>query len=209
MEYFSQLGADKWIAEKIFPGVTTGFFVDAGADDGMTLSNTLALAKLGWKGILVEPAHAFDALKKNRPESICLNEVLMSRSGMSAPFINKGMGSNIHGFGVLSGPIIERKAKSLGELLFENKAPNFIEYLSLDTEGSEYEILREFPFETYRFGAMTIEHNEYNGPVYRTNRLAMQRLLVGHGYVLVATVNQDDWYVSLDHYVKGFPKAEY
>ena len=43
-----------------------GTFIDIGANDGLTLSNTRALAELGWRGVFVEPSpKSFEMLKKN------------------------------------------------------------------------------------------------------------------------------------------------
>lgn len=48
---------------KYFEG-KTGAFIDIGANDGITFSNTRALAERGWKGVLVEPSpKAFEILK--------------------------------------------------------------------------------------------------------------------------------------------------
>ncbi|MGA7325327.1 MAG: FkbM family methyltransferase [Rhodomicrobium sp.] len=54
--YFSQYGQDKWIAEVLFPGKRNGVFVDIGAHDGVSFSNSYFLENnLGWTGIAVEP----------------------------------------------------------------------------------------------------------------------------------------------------------
>lgn len=62
---------------------------------------------------------------------------------------------------------IEVKTSLLHEILDANNAPNFIEYLNLDIEGVELEVLKSFPFEKYTFGCISIEH-AYDEP-RRTN----------------------------------------
>jgi len=53
--YYGQCGQDKLIIETLFPGKTNGVFVDIGANDGVTFSNTYLLEKLGWSGLVIEP----------------------------------------------------------------------------------------------------------------------------------------------------------
>jgi len=53
-KYYSQLGQDKWVLEKL-DYKENGFFIEIGAYDGITLSNTYSLEKdFGWDGICVE-----------------------------------------------------------------------------------------------------------------------------------------------------------
>jgi hypothetical protein len=55
LEFPAQIGQDRWVAEKVFPGVTNGYFLDVGSADGFINSNTWALERRGWKGICVDP----------------------------------------------------------------------------------------------------------------------------------------------------------
>jgi hypothetical protein len=86
----------------------------------------------------------------------------------------------------------EVETVSLCDLLSEHQSPSYIDYLSIDTEGSECEILRTFDFDRYSFGLITVEHN------FTANRLELNHVLTRAGYhrVLVEVSCQDDWYVS-------------
>ena len=53
--YPSEIGQDKWVIVKMFPGVTNGFFLDVGSGHGTIGSNTRALEDLGWTGICIDP----------------------------------------------------------------------------------------------------------------------------------------------------------
>ena len=78
-ETYSQNGQDRYVADTFFRGMRNGFFVEAGAGDGLWISNTLLLERrYGWRGILVEPTRAFEDLVKNRPDAICDNSCLAS-----------------------------------------------------------------------------------------------------------------------------------
>src|SRR6186997_1095119 len=52
--YPSEIGQDKWVIFRMFPGVTNGFFLDVGSGHGTIGSNTKALEELGWTGICVD-----------------------------------------------------------------------------------------------------------------------------------------------------------
>jgi len=82
---------------------------------------------------------------------------------------------------------------SLLDMLDKYQAPRLIDFLSIDTEGSEYEILRDFDFSRYHFRVITCEHN------YTPMREKIYELLTRNGYTRVFTEISfnDDWYISL------------
>ncbi len=81
---------------------------------------------------------------------------------------------------------------SLNDLLRKHSAPRHIDYLSIDTEGSEYEILNAFDFSKYNIQIITVEHN--NTP----QREMIFKLLSGHGYErkYESISYFDDWYTK-------------
>ena len=88
--------------------------------------------------------------------------------------------------------IYEVETITMHQLLSEHDAPQEIDYLSIDTEGSEFGILETFDFERYRPLVMTIEHN------YRPDRENMVTLMSAQGYVRAPTQISayDDWFVN-------------
>jgi hypothetical protein len=82
VSYPSQLGQDKWVSEAVFPGVTTGFFLDVGSADGVFLSNTVALERKGWTGICIDP---FPTHMEGRTCKM-LKEVVSSETGQHVTF---------------------------------------------------------------------------------------------------------------------------
>jgi hypothetical protein len=78
---------------------------------------------------------------------------------------------------------------SVRDLLTEYAVPRHIQYLSLDTEGSELEILQAFPFDEVTVDAITVEHN-FEEP----KRTQIRDLLVSRGFVLETVMKWDDWY---------------
>lgn len=191
--YYSQSGQDKWIAESVFPGVNDGFFLDIGCGDGYTYSNSRALEELGWQGIAVDPFPTNWA----RRSCVLARNVLSAKGDQVVPFRVAGMLGGIDEQirlwrkQVDAHPVVHLTTTTVESLLKEHRAPRFLHYVSIDTEGSEYEILTAFPFNEYRVGAFTIEHN-----FEATKRQSICRLLEHHGYRRVASVQMDDWYLE-------------
>jgi glycosyltransferase involved in cell wall biosynthesis len=85
---------------------------------------------------------------------------------------------------------IKVKTQLLHEILDANNAPNFIEYLNIDIEGVELEVLKTFPFEKYKFGCISLEHN-YDEP----KRTHIKDLLKSKGYTYIKQEKADDWFM--------------
>jgi FkbM family methyltransferase len=195
----SQLGQDL-LALSVFGPNHKGYFVEFGATDGLENSNSFLLeSSFGWDGILCEPGRNWhDALKRNRT-SVVDTRCVFSKSGLEVEFLEVEVGglSTISGFGVSDGHDRRNNRSylvetvSLEDLLVQNRAPNHIDFLSIDTEGSEYEILRDFDFRKFTFGLICVEHN------YTDNRLNVFRLLREKGYKRIYPEISafDDWFV--------------
>jgi FkbM family methyltransferase len=174
------------------------YFIDIGAYDGESLSNTLLLEEdYNWKGICVEPLpDTFNKLKKKR-NCICINTALYSESNIELDFINAEMLSGVtknidcHTHVLNSkNDTIKIKTTTINELLDKNNLPFFIHYMSLDTEGSEYEILKVLNFDKYIFGYINVEHN-YIEP----RRTQIKNLLLSNGYIYRGENKFDDDYI--------------
>jgi FkbM family methyltransferase len=180
-----------------------GFFVEFGAGDGTNVSNTLLLEKqLEWTGILAEPAHCWhESLTRNRT-AIVERQCVWSRSGETLDFLETGW-AELSTIAELRDRDFNREQRqggvtypvttiSLNDLLALHKAPPIIDYLSIDTEGSEYPILEAFNFERYRVNILTVEHN-----FCEPERGNILGLLTRKGYVRILDFLSrfDDWYV--------------
>ena len=198
----SQLGQDI-LALSITGLKKPGFFVEFGAADGQALSNSHILEKhFGWSGILCEPSKSWHpALEKNRKCKID-TRCVYSASGEKISFSENYLGElsaiteysepNSHGLLKRTTSSYEVETISLQDLLVTHGAPKFIEFLSIDTEGSEFEILKNFDFQSFRFGAICVEHN------FADTREKINSLLLANGYQQVhADLSDfDDWYVQ-------------
>jgi FkbM family methyltransferase len=189
--YPSEIGQDKWVIGKMFPGVTNGFFLDVGSGHGTIGSNTKALEDLGWTGICVDPFPTHMEGRTCRVEKV----VVSSRSGQVVKFhTHSGLGGIADTLGKWKAeaersPAVELTTVTLAEVLAGANAPSFIHFLSLDIEGAELDALKGVPFDKYRFGAMAIEHNEEE-----PKRTDLLKFLDERGYQRVHTYRQDDFF---------------
>jgi len=186
-----------------------GYFVEFGACDGVELSNTLTLEKaFNWTGILSEPCVFWiDNLKNNRNcfideravwiednKSLLFNQVEHIQTLSNIDILNPNDWAN---------PIrnetrnikYEVKSVTLETMLEEHNAPKIIDYMSIDTEGSEYDIIKNFNFSKYNIKIITIEHNSTD------KRNMIYEVLINNGYKRVLEndhdhTNQDDWYIK-------------
>lgn len=180
-----------------------GFFVEFGATNGLDLSNSHLMEKeFEWNGILAEPATCWHKeLKNNRTcniETDCVwkdsKSVLTFNQVDEAELstINSFSDTDSHSEARKNGRTYEVKTISLNDLLKKYNAPKIIDYLSIDTEGSEYMILSHFDFSRYSFKVITCEHN------YTPMREKLFSLLTQQGYQRVFEELSlfDDWYVK-------------
>lgn len=196
---YAQLGQDERAAV-VFAGKRGGYFVEVGAHDGVALSNTLALEReLGWRGACVEPIpSAFEACVRNRPGAVCSGRPLLDRSGVEVEFSLWTLKSGITDFinrheEAKGGEKLTLVTETLTEVLDRSGAPEDIDYLSLDTEGSELAILRGVDWGRYRFKLIHVEHN-YVEP----NRTQIRDFLAERGYDRTDSVRFDDEYTRRD-----------
>jgi FkbM family methyltransferase len=199
----SQLKQDLFVLSEL-DFKRNGFFVEFGATNGIDLSNTYLLeTEFGWNGILAEPAKCWHKeLKENRRcyiETNCVwhdstsiltfNEVEAAELSTISSYSN----CDRHQKTRRSGHSYNVNTISLTDLLKKYNAPKEIDYLSIDTEGSEYEILNNFDFSDYQFKVITCEHN------FTPNRKKIEELLTHNGYSRKYTsLSQfDDWYIKI------------
>ena len=206
----SQLAQDLFVLAEL-SAKKHGFFVDFGATDGITLSNTWLLEKsFDWQGIACEPARCWQERLAASRKCIVDTRCVWKASGEMLPFFEAShtIGaelSSIKGKGYAEGVLPGRPGESAGieylveavsltDLLDQYRAPQLIDFLSIDTEGSEYDILSVHNFNKYKFRIIAVEHN------FKPSRLKMCSLLTSHGYIRKYEYSSawDDWYV-LDH----------
>jgi hypothetical protein len=178
-----------------------GYFIEFGAGDGMTDSNTFSLEKnFNWNGIVAEPIlHKYKTILKHRRCHIEMSAVY-KYSNLRLKFSFNTNSSNFSGitkyivddFNRNSGVKKMVKTISLMDLIKKYNAPKIIDYLSIDTEGSELSILSSFDFSKYHFKIITCEHN------FTENRKKIIKLLNDNGYkrIYKDLSNYEDWFIN-------------
>lgn len=201
MEFFkSQLGQDKYLSES-FLNYKKGYFVEIGAHDGVYLSNTHFFEKhMEWNGICVEPSKKSSSLIKNRKNSIVINncvspqefnnQIVRFRENVSME-LSETMFQDLyeepHYAKELEhedGQYWDRlnKCISLNSLLDQNSAPSKIDYISIDTQGSEWLIIKDFPLDKWNVKAFSIANDVYQGGQKEENRNKTKFYLQQNGY---------------------------
>ena len=185
-------------------------FLEFGATNGVDLSNTYTLEnKFLWSGALAEPdLNWIESLKKNRTKSKIITKCIWSKSGEKKNFFSSKVGvlstlddfknSDINSMPgntaqrIKEGVNIEVDTISLNQVIrdeFNNISPS---YISIDTEGSEFEILSSFNFSKYHPAVFTIEHN------FTDLQYKIDQLMLDNNYVRIfrKLTAFDAWYIS-------------
>lgn len=192
------------LVDFVLAGKRNGYFCEFGATNGVSLSNSYFLeTQRGWTGICAEPARGWHtALRTNRPKAHIETNCVWSKTGEVLEFKEAKSGelstlgdyakSDGHSRKRTNAEAYQVTTISLNDMLQKYNAPHDFDFLSIDTEGSELEILKAFDFKKYQPKIMTIEHN------YTPNRDLIHTLLTGHGYkrVLMQCSQFDDWYLA-------------
>jgi FkbM family methyltransferase len=197
--YYSQKGQDRWLIERVFGKFSSGYFVEVGAGDGRTHSNTYVLERdYGWTGVLIDANPKYlEAIRRNRCcISLCACADSESRDveffdfgylgGIVADDTDYSRQKRDALLRKQSKKLFHTRSQSLGNILDSIGAPKQIQYLSIDVEGAELRILNGFPFDRYVFDALTIE---------RPTR-AIHACLTDAGYVLDKTKWCDGFYLA-------------
>lgn len=162
MKYYSQHGQDFWLDRELEDS-NDKYFVDVGASHRSNgyMSNTLFFEENhNWNGLLIEPNDKLHSPLKRRKST------LIKRAAFSE---NKTARFKKNPTGVNS--VISKKGNSdvscetLNNILKKNNAPKFIDFLSIDTDGSEIDVLLGIDFEEYSFDKIIVEHNQSIEPI--------------------------------------------
>jgi FkbM family methyltransferase len=198
----SQHGQDVWVIARRGESAG-GFFVEVGAYDGIEGSNTLMLERdHGWRGILVEPNPLVrNRLLRNRPASLLHFACVTGSTGHVVEFhateeeqlstIASHTRADQHAAKRANYVPFQVPTICLNDLLSVHNAPYEIDYISLDTEGAELEILQNFDFRSHRVHLWTIEHNR------TASESSIDGIMRANGYrrVLRRSSQVDGWYV--------------
>ena len=170
-KFFSQSGQDRILKNHFFKNKKKGFFVEIGAFDGIEGSNCLYFENNhAWNGIALEPSKTqFSKLKKNRKCSVLNLAISSSEKEVEFYDVHEGLAqmSGINDINYSSKDIVEKDIKSkikkykLKTTTFDKIIPldEVIDYLSIDIEGGEMEVLKSIDFKKYTIKVISVENN--------------------------------------------------
>jgi FkbM family methyltransferase len=188
-EYF------KMLKDKILKHINfkDGNYIEIGAFDGIFQSNTNFLENdYNWTGILIEPSpNVFEKLIINRPNNKLFNCACVSfdykKNKISGDFNNKPM-SSVGGFRKKNKLSIEVDAYTMDEILIKSEFKKF-DFLSLDVEGYELEVLKGINFKKTKITWVLIE-------VYNNDKENIFKFMSDKGYDLICNLsvyNHDEY----------------
>jgi hypothetical protein len=181
-ESFAQVKQDLIVLDLIGPN---GFFIDLAANDAKDLTNTLVLERHGWKGLCIEPNPVYWYGLSHRKCTVV--GALMAGTKQKVQVKFRGVFGGI--VGKMDNKLANRKNEPdavaedrytapIHEVLEIYQVPSTIDYMSLDVEGSEYEIMKDFPFDSYTIRLMTVERPSKK----------LKELLESKGYIELKTL---------------------
>ncbi|CAK9085141.1 Protein Star [Durusdinium trenchii] len=193
---YSEEPADAWYSFSAGESTRQGVFVELGAGDGLDKSNSLAFEqKLGWTGLLIEPSSKlYQQLQQNRPNAKCVQACVAGRAGRK-DFVEDGLNSGTTSRHMLSNHSTKSlMCESLSSLIDLHLAEHgsHIDYLSLDVEGSELEILRTFNFQKHQVDVISVDIDDI---LPETMYKRLSRLLRRNGYRFLDRIVADEIWV--------------
>ncbi|MEM9101737.1 MAG: FkbM family methyltransferase, partial [Pseudomonadota bacterium] len=202
----SQIMQDLWVLFELSEK-RGGYFVEFGATNGVTMSNSHSLEKqFGWTGILAEPNPAFHARLERERDCLISHACIHAQTGGAVRFLCTEKPAFSRIAAIKPDDVFEREGRrtarneievptlSLNDLLDEARAPEQIDYISIDTEGAELDILSTFDFSRRQVALFTVEHN------FTPERAGIQALMTANGYErrFPEFSRFDDWYIHRD-----------
>lgn len=188
---------EKELVWKFFGQRRSGIFVEVGANDPVAGSQTWLLEQNGWSGVLVEPQSAHsEKLRQRRTKSQVFQvacsgpemegemDLLLADDGGSSTLRRQQDTHGTHFVGT------ERVKVTTLDKVLQLAGIAKIDFLSLDVEGHEIEVMRGLDFQKYQPALILIEDG--------VRDLSKHRFLKSRGYKLVKRTSINNWYVPRD-----------
>lgn len=205
--FYSQLGEDFFIYRNfINKERKDGMYIELGACDGILFSNTLFFEKeLKFHGILIEPVKKFFIkLLQNRYYNLCYNCAISTQKEDIEILINgavSGIKKHMKDTFVQSwhkhSLVKKVKTTTLSKLLKEH-AIKYVDFMSLDVEGGELDVLQTIDFQATPMYLICIELDNHN----ETKNIECRKLLKTNGFVKKAKININEFWVNENYFRK-------
>ncbi len=175
-----------------------GFYIEVGANDPRQNSLTYILERMGWRGMLIDPlTKCYEKLLVERPGSqsfhcACVRPEQVGKITLHAPdptSVVATVEKNVDDFDIEYSFTETCDAVTLDSLVDKVNPPR-IDFLAMDTEGTELDVLFGFDLGRRRPRLILIEDKLYN--------LAKHQYLLRHAYRLVKRTMLNNWYVPAE-----------
>jgi FkbM family methyltransferase len=209
---WSQEGQDFIVYNNFFKGKKKGVFCDIGGNHPLTINNTKYFEELGWKGYVFEPLPQMKKMwRKHRPDAKLFPFALSDNEGevIFSVVKNETGWEDMLSF-VKETRDIEYKYEAMDIVVqtrilknvCEEEGITHIDYMSIDVEGHELNVLKGIDFDKVRVNVLTIENNSEPNRVNGDNRI--RNIMIKNNYIFWGRiVEMDDIYVHRDFYNKG------
>ena len=190
---YAQWGEDRLVFD-YFDRKPHGFFIEVGANDPIILSQTYLLEQNGWEGLLVEPqAECCERLRRARPRSKVIQAACgapaqkgKARFCVAASQDRSMLATQTPDEDVTITGTVEVDLVTLDDLLAECGSPK-VDFVSIDVEGAEVEVLKGFALAKHHPGLLLVEDHVQD--------LRLHSYLRAQGYKLVKRTGSNNWYV--------------
>jgi FkbM family methyltransferase len=208
---YSQNGEDVRL-RRAFGGQRKGFYIDVGANHPVDFSITKHFYDSGWSGINVEPAPApFALVAADRERDINLNVGCSNAAGTMTLHTAHGNLSALSTFTALEADVhrknghkleaVQATVQTLSAICAQHARDKTIDFLSIDVEGHEREVLEGADFARFRPRVVVIESTRPNTTVSTHER--WEHLLLDHGYEFVVFDGLNRYYVRREDSALG------
>lgn len=208
--FYSQDKQDEYLETHIFKGYKNGFFMDIGSHDGKSLNNTLYFEENNnWTGVNVEPMKkAYNDLLVNRHNCININCAVYNNDGNTEFICNTGYTQMLSGikdtfdkrhmirlkrenakYGSTT-DILEVETKKI-ETICDIHQISHINYLSIDVEGAEFEVIKSINFDKLYIDVIGFENNYNDSAMPIIKYLEERNYIVIHNSLDILMIHQN------------------
>lgn len=202
---YGQAGEDAMIW-RLLHHKKSGYYVDVGAHHPVRWSNTYALYLLGWSGIAIDANEEFRAeFRKQRPNDLFVAACVTDNPGerLFRVYADRALSSVtsaqvfVNDYQYRLEKAVKMKGRTLEEILIENNTPNDFDFLSIDVENHDLEVLMSFDISRYRPQLIVVEAHNFD-PV-KINAFDAAVYLNKNGYKLASFFGNNLFFIREEH----------
>ena len=199
--YYSQFGEDRILAE-IFKKKNQGLCIEVGANDGVNDSNTMYFESIGWNCILIEPNPVLCKMIRASRNATLVEVAASDKNGETSLFVAEGA-ERAHGVSTINSAEealnkiksygftyseVKVNTRTLNDILESLKIDRQIDFVSVDVEGHELEVLKGFSIERWKPAVILVEDNT------NFHNTVVSNYLRNFGYMPFKRTGVNDWY---------------